>query len=63
MPGTILNVLVKQGDTVKEGQNLLVLEAMKMENEVLAPVSGTVAQLCVAKGASVNTGDLLLVIG
>lgn len=63
MPGTILNVLVKQGDTVKEGQNLIVLEAMKMENEVLAPVSGTVVQLCVAKGASVNTGDLLIVIG
>ena len=63
MPGTILNVLVKQGDTVREGQNLLVLEAMKMENEVLAPVSGTVVQLCVNKGASVNTGDLLIVIG
>lgn len=63
MPGTILNVLVKQGDTVKEGQNLMVLEAMKMENEVLAPVSGTVVQLCVAKGSSVNTGDLLAVIG
>lgn len=63
MPGTILNVLVKAGDTVKEGQNLMVLEAMKMENEILAPVGGVVAQLNVSKGATVNTGDILAVIG
>ena len=63
MPGTILNVLVKVGDTVKEGQNLMVLEAMKMENEMLAPKAGKVVQVAVTKGASVATGDLLAVIG
>lgn len=63
MPGTILNVLVKVGDTVTEGQNLMVLEAMKMENEMLAPKGGKVVQLAVTKGQSVATGDLLAVIG
>lgn len=63
MPGTVLNVLVKVGDTVTEGQNLMVLEAMKMENEMLAPKAGKVVQVAVTKGASVNTGDLLAVIG
>ena len=63
MPGTILNVLVKVGDTVKEGQNLMVLEAMKMENEMLAPKAGKVVQVAVTKGQSVATGDLLAVIG
>lgn len=63
MPGAILSVQVKVGDTVKEGQNIMLLEAMKMENEILASVSGTVVQLCVAKGSTVNTGDLLAVIG
>ena len=63
MPGTILNVLVKVGDTVTEGQNLMVLEAMKMENEMLAPKAGKVVQIAVTKGSSVATGDLLAVIG
>ena len=63
MPGTILNVLVKVGDTVTEGQNLMVLEAMKMENEMLAPKGGKVVQIAVTKGQSVATGDLLAVIG
>ena len=63
MPGTILNVLVKVGDTVTEGQNLMVLEAMKMENEMLAPKAGKVVQIAVTKGQSVATGDLLAVIG
>ena len=63
MPGTILNVLVKVGDTVTEGQNLMVLEAMKMENEMLAPKAGKVVQVAVTKGQSVATGDLLAVIG
>ena len=63
MPGNILKVNVNAGDQVKEGQVLVVLEAMKMENEIMAPKAGTVTQVVVAKGASVNTGDALVVIG
>ena len=63
MPGTILKVNVKAGDAVKEGQVLVVLEAMKMENEILAPKNGTVTQVVVSKGASVDTGAPLVVIG
>ncbi|MCL2493367.1 MAG: biotin/lipoyl-binding protein [Clostridiales bacterium] len=59
MPGTILNVLVKPGDAVKKGQVLLILEAMKMENEIVAPADGIVDAVAVAKGASVNAGDVL----
>ena len=62
MPGTILKVNVTAGQAVKEGDLLVVLEAMKMENEIFAPKSGTVAQVIAAKGASVNTGDVLVVI-
>ena len=63
MPGTILKVNVKNGDAVKEGQVLVVLEAMKMENEIMAPKAGTITQVAVQKGASVNTGDALVFIG
>ena len=63
MPGTILKVNVSQGQAVKEGDVLCVLEAMKMENEIMAPKAGTVTQVVVAKGSSVNTGDALVVIG
>ena len=63
MPGTILKVNVAAGQAVKEGDLLVVLEAMKMENEIFAPKSGTVSQVVVSKGASVNTGDALIVIG
>ncbi len=63
MPGTILKVNVAQGQAVKAGQVLVVLEAMKMENEIMAPKAGTVTQVVTAKGASVNTGDPLVIIG
>jgi len=62
MPGTVLSVKAQQGAQVKRGDVLLVLEAMKMENEIAAPQDGTIAQVNVQKGASVNTGDLLVVI-
>ena len=62
MPGTILSVNVKQGDAVKSGQVLMILEAMKMENEIMAPCDGTVASLAVSQGASVDTGAVLCTI-
>ncbi len=62
MPGTILRVEVTQGAAVKEGQLLVVLEAMKMENEILAPKDGTVAQVIVSKGSHVETGSPLIVL-
>ena len=62
MPGTILKVNVTQGQAVKEGDVLCILEAMKMENEIMAPKAGTVSQVVVSKGASVNTGDALVVL-
>ena len=62
MPGTILKVNVQNGQAVKEGELLCVLEAMKMENEIMAPKAGTVAQVVTSKGASVSTGDVLVVI-
>ncbi len=62
MPGTILDVRVSVGAAVKKGDVLLILEAMKMENEIVAPEDGTVAQVNVQKGASVNSGDVLCVL-
>ena len=62
MPGTILKVNVTQGQAVKEGDVLCVLEAMKMENEIMAPRAGTVAQVVTSKGSSVDTGAVLVVI-
>ena len=62
MPGNILNVNVKVGDAVKKGQVLLILEAMKMENEIMCPCDGTIASVNTSKGASVESGTLLCVI-
>ena len=63
MPGNILKVNVKAGDAVKSGTVLVVLEAMKMENEIMAPKDGTVTQVLVSKGSTVDTGAPLVVIG
>jgi biotin carboxyl carrier protein len=63
MPGTIVDVKFAVGSPIKKGQVLLILEAMKMENEILSPADGTVKQLLVDKGSSVNSGDVLAVIG
>ncbi|MBS5689326.1 MAG: biotin/lipoyl-binding protein [Firmicutes bacterium] len=62
MPGNILKINVSQGQKVNEGDVLIVLEAMKMENEIVATKSGTVAQIVTAKGAVVETGAPLVVI-
>ena len=62
MPGNILKILVSQGQQVKEGDVLIILEAMKMENEIVATKSGSVAQILVTKGQVVETGSPLIVI-
>ena len=63
MPGTINDVRVKVGDNIKKGQVLLILEAMKMENEIMANSDGTVKAVNISKGASVSVGDVLITIG
>ena len=60
MPGTIMSIAVKPGDSVKSGDVLCILEAMKMENEIVAPKDATVASVNVNQGQSVNSGDLLV---
>lgn len=62
MPGTILDVKVAQGAAVKKGDVLMILEAMKMENEIMCPCDGKVASIHAAKGAAVESGTLLCVI-
>ena len=59
MPGTVLQVKVSQGQSVKKGDVICVLEAMKMENDIPAPCDGVIASVNVQKGASVNAGDIL----
>lgn len=59
MPGTILKINVQNGQKVKKGDVLMILEAMKMENEIMAPNDGTVASVSVAQGASVESGTVL----
>lgn len=63
MPGTILDVKVAPGAAVKAGDVLVILEAMKMENEIMAPCDGTVTSVAAAKGAAVESGALLCTIG
>lgn len=60
MPGTILDIKVKAGDSVKNGDVLVILEAMKMENEIVAPRDGVIAAVCVTKGEAVNSGSALI---
>jgi biotin carboxyl carrier protein len=62
MPGTILQIKKGGGETVKKGETIMILEAMKMENEIIAPRDGVIAQITTAKGASVSTGDVLAVL-
>ena len=62
MPGNILSVNVSNGDTVKKGQVLMILEAMKMENEIMSPIDGTIVSVNTTKGATVESGALLCVI-
>jgi propionyl-CoA carboxylase alpha chain len=62
MPGTVLRVLVEQGADVDAGRPLLVLEAMKMEHEIVAPAPGVVSELRVQAGSQVETGEILAVI-
>jgi glutaconyl-CoA decarboxylase len=63
MPGTVLRIDAKVGATVKKGDILVILEAMKMENEIVAPCAGTVKQVIATKGASVATDEVLAVLG
>lgn len=62
MPGTVLSINVNEGDAVSKGQVLLILEAMKMENEIMAMSDGVVASIKVAKGAVVSAGDPMIVL-
>ena len=62
LPGTITKILVSPGDKVSAGDTLLILEAMKMENEIVAPSSGVVKEIKIAEGQKVETGDVLVVI-
>ena len=63
MPGTIVSIKVNAGDTVKKGDVLVILEAMKMENEIMAPQDGKVVAVNTSNGVSVNTGDALVSLG
>lgn len=62
MPGTILSVSASVGQSVKAGETIMVLEAMKMENDIVAPADGVIKQILVSKGSVVNTDDVLAVL-
>lgn len=63
MPGSVFDVKAAVGDAVREGDVVIILEAMKMENEIMAPCAGRVLSIEMTKGSSVNTGDVLMRIG
>lgn len=63
IPGLVLDVMVNVGDRVEAGQTVVILEAMKMENSLVTNAAGTVREIYVQKGAQVNTGDLIMIIG
>jgi biotin carboxyl carrier protein len=63
MPGKIVRVLVSAGDSVRAGQGLLVVEAMKMQNEIRAPKSGTIDRVRVVEGQTVNAGEVVVIVG
>ena len=63
MPGKILKVLVKEGQQVKAGENMMMLEAMKMQNEILADADATVKAVNVSEGQTVKAGDSLIILG
>jgi acetyl-CoA/propionyl-CoA carboxylase biotin carboxyl carrier protein len=63
MQGTVVKVLVNEGDTIEAGQTVCVLEAMKMENNIVSPFAGTVVEVRVGPGSSVGTGDVVAVVG
>ena len=62
MPGKIVRVLVRQGDEVEAGSSVLVVEAMKMQNEIKSPKKGTIQRILVSEGAAVNAGDVLAIV-
>lgn len=62
MPGNILNVFVKVGDVVKENDPLVILEAMKMENEIVSPINGTITSVDVMKGVAIDVAELIVTI-
>ena len=62
MPGKVLEVKVKAGDAVKAGDVLMILEAMKMQNEIMAPADGTISDVRVSAGQTVGTGDVMIVM-
>ena len=62
LPGVVTKILVKEGDEVKAGETIMIIEAMKMENEVKSPKAGTIKQIVVKEGDRVETGDVLAVM-
>lgn len=63
LPGTVLRLVKNAGDTVAAGEVVMIVESMKMENEVAAPEAGRIASIAVAAGSAINTGDLLFTLG
>jgi biotin carboxyl carrier protein len=62
MPGKVVRLIAKEGEAIEAGKGVLVVEAMKMQNELKATKSGTVQRICVAEGAAVNAGDVLAIV-